>query len=107
MEILKKAFLKLYELEELGMPAGRTLENRLRGGFIDLGQDVPPLQTLKLGGSRVVARDHLIHWLKVTGGIEPNAFAPPATSAPARQEEAPGRRGRGRPRKATDSRGAK
>jgi hypothetical protein len=76
MDILKKAFFKLSELAELGLPAGRTLENKLREGVVMLGSDVPPLPTLKLGGSRVVAQADLIKWLQATGGMESGDLTP-------------------------------
>jgi hypothetical protein len=78
----KKAFFRLSELAELGLPAGRTLENKLVEGVVVLGSDVPPLRTLKLGGSRVVARSDLIKWLLATGGISAESGGDPTPDLP-------------------------
>jgi hypothetical protein len=99
MDILKKAFIKLGELEQLGLPAGRTLENRLHQGVVLLGNDVPPLRTMKIGGARVVSRADLVWWLRATGGIESPAGETRPAAALDAEEGAPVRR-RGRPRRA-------
>jgi hypothetical protein len=93
---VEKEFLTLGEMQAIGLPAGRTLRNRLdaRTGLIQLGGDVPPLRTVLLGGFRVVIRRDLETWLQAI------AEGRPATEAAASATPAlPVRRGRGRPRK--------
>ena len=93
--MLDKQFFSLDEIQGLGLPAARTLRNRLdaRTGLIAIGGDAPPLQTLLLGGSRVISRVELERWL--------GSFAQaPAPAAPSEQ-----RRRRGRPRKSSLSGG--
>jgi hypothetical protein len=103
----KKAFFRLYELAELGLPAERTLQNRLHQGVVVLGEGVPPLQTLKVGGSRVVARMELMRWLQATGGMgmESEARGDPTPDQPS--GETTERPRRGRPRKHVAAGGAK
>ena len=103
MNLPKVGFLRLGQLQDFGFPAQRTLENRMRGGVIWLGGDVPPLRTLRIGGARVVPVVELTAWLQATGGLEtngdPQASTAARTSAPGAEEDAPVRSVRGRPRK--------
>jgi hypothetical protein len=105
MDILKKSFVKLSELEQIGMPAGRTLENRMRQGVVVLGDDVPPLKTMRIGGSRVVARAELVRWLQATGGIMADESGGDPPDQPS--GETMGAPRRGRPRKHVAAGGAK
>jgi hypothetical protein len=93
----KKAFFRLSELAELGLPAERTLQNRLHQGIVVLGEGVPPLRTLKVGGSRVVARMELMRWLQATGGMASESGGDPPPDQPS--GETTERPPRGRPRK--------
>ena len=104
MNLPKVGFLRLSELQGYGLPAKRTLENRMRGGVIWLGSDVPPLRTVKVGGARVVPIMELAGWLQATGGMA----APDTAGEKPRldcEEGAPVRR-RGRPRKTLQQGGA-
>ena len=103
MALPKVGFLRLRQLQAFGFPAQRTLENRMTGGVISLGADVPPLRTVRIGGARVVPVAELAQWLRVTGGLveATDACDPQQTSAPGAEEAVPVRRGR--PRKGSDA----
>lgn len=97
MDIPHQAFFRIAVLGFLGIGSPDTLKNRLRGGVIDFGPGVPPLPTIKIGGTRVVSRGALIEWLRATGAVggpEPQGDLPAATPGPS--EGLPRRRGRPR-----------
>lgn len=96
---MEKKFLRLDELQALGLPAARTLRNSLdaRTGLIHMGGDVPPLRTLLVGGSRVVVRQVVEDWVNLIA-------RGPEAAPPAAAEDGPPRR-RGRPRKDWAGRG--
>lgn len=97
---MEKEFFGLGEVQGLGLPAERTLRNRLdsRTGLIVLGGDVPSLQTLRLGGARVISRATLAAWVAaVTAAPAPSS--PPDTGDASSAQMNPPKRGRGRPRK--------
>ena len=102
MSLPKVGFLRRGQLQVFGFPAQRTLENRMRGGVIRLGGDVPPLRTLRRGGARVVAIAELTAWLRATGGLEPDEAFPAGrlSAASGADEDLPARRGRPRKGKA-------
>lgn len=97
--MLNKAFYKLEDLPELGIPLSiRTLRNKLRGGMIVFGGGQPSLQVRHVGGKVVIAAADLTVWLRAMGGLPPLTDT---TSPSAVETEAPhSRRRPGRPRKA-------
>ena len=88
----EKQFFKLNELQELGLPAERTLRNNLDAGtgVIAIGGDAPPLRSMLLGGNRVVTKSQLDDWLRAVANH--HASVPTTPGQPKRR--------RGRPRRA-------
>jgi hypothetical protein len=60
-----KHFFLLNEVQDIGLPAARTLRNRLdaRTGLLQIGGDAPPIRTILLGGARVITKSELERWL--------------------------------------------
>jgi len=60
-----KHFFLLNEVQGVGLPAARTLRNRLdaRTGLLQIGGDAPPIRTILLGGARVITKSELERWL--------------------------------------------
>lgn len=98
--LLRIGFYQLGELATFGLPlAERTLQNKIRGGAIRLGDGQPDLPIRHVGGRIVVASEDLRQWLVAMGGLPGDAEpATAATPAPAAR--------RGRPRKTLQQGGA-